>query len=241
MHGQHNLIAQTWYATVTQHLYDTKLVEKVNVVVCEEWKMKRHKHQAQTTKHPTTKNTPHFNGPEGKKVMKDRDVVLDLVMPKNSKNAGVRQERAEADILWQLQDVLFATWARPDPVLQAGRDALAKEAEKAAVAYVKQFIKVCSSSDGTLTMHYAMHHWPDHIRSHGGLSLLNAQGLEACNQAGKRDASRHCNGQMARVKKDGTMSRSRTAQILARAMMSTLFQASKLKETIMKRHVKKHE
>jgi hypothetical protein len=70
---------------------------------------------------------------------------------------------------------------------------------------------------------------------------LNAQGLEACNQAGKRDASRHCNGQMARVKKDGTMSRGRTAQILARAMMSTLFQASKLKETIMKRHVKKPE
>ena len=240
MHGKHNLLAQTWYATVTQHLYDNKLVEKVNAVVCEEWKMKRHKHVAQTTKQPTTKNTPHFNGPEGELVLVRRDDVLDLVMPMNSIKTRVREERAQANMLWQLQDVLFETWSRPTPVDQASRDALAREAEKAAVAYVKQFVKVCSSSDGTLTMHYAMFHWPQHIRDHGSLSLLNAQGLEACNQAGKQDSKRHCNGQQARVRKDGSMSRGRTTR-MARAMMTTIFQVGKMKDTILRRHVKRPE
>ena len=239
MHGKHNLLAQTWYATVTQHLYDSKLVDKVNAVVCDQWKMKRHKHQAQTTKKPTTKNTPHFNGPEGEKVLLERNTILDLVMPRDSQQASVREERVKADMLWELQDILFETWSRPTPVNQTSRDALAREAEKAAVAYVKQFVTVCSSSDGTITMHYAMHHWPQHIRDHGSLSLLNAQGLEACNQAAKRDTRRHCNGQLARDLKNGSMTKGRTAQILARAMMSTIFQAASLKETILKRHVKR--
>lgn len=241
MHGKHNLLAQTWFATVTQHLYDTKVVEKVNAVVCDEWKMKRHKHKAQTTKKPTTKDTPHFNGPEGDKVIKHRATVLDIVLPANSGKAVVRDARIQADRLWQLQDSLFETWSRESPATQQGRDALAREAEKAAIAYVKQFVSCCSSSDGTLTMHYAMHHWPQHIRDHGSMSLINAQGLEACNQYSKRDSTQHCNRQPARVLKDGSMSVCRTAQLLARAMMSTIFQAKRLKERVLKRHVKKSE
>lgn len=144
--------------------------------------MKRHKHKAQTTKKPTTKDTPHFNGLEGIIVKKKRHKVLDIVLPTDSSKRNVREARAATDRLWQLQDTLFETWRRTDPATQEGRDALAKEAKKAATAYVQHFVKVCSSGDGTITMHYAMHQWPQHIRDHGSLSMLNAQGLEACNQ-----------------------------------------------------------
>ncbi len=49
------------------------------------------------------------------------------------------------------------------------------------------FINMCSASDGTVTMHYAMHHWPEDIAEHGSLVAINAQGLEASNQAAKND------------------------------------------------------
>ena len=97
MHGEHNIVAQTYFATVTQHLYDNKVVDQINAVVCEEWKMKRHKHQVQTTK-----DTPHFNGPEEKRVLVERNKALDIVFPPSSQDAKVREARADAHLLWEL-------------------------------------------------------------------------------------------------------------------------------------------
>ena len=105
--------------------------------------MKRHKHKAQTTKKPATKDTPHFNGPEGNTAFPNRSTVLDIVLPANSSNASVRNARVEADELWRLQDLLFETWTRTTPASRQGRDALAREAQKTAIAYVKQFINCC--------------------------------------------------------------------------------------------------
>jgi hypothetical protein len=79
MHGEHNLLAQTFYATVTQHLWNKKVTDAVAKVVNEEWNMKRFKIKQQTGTKAITKDTPHFNGPEGKKVIKERGVILDII------------------------------------------------------------------------------------------------------------------------------------------------------------------
>lgn len=67
-------------------------------------------------------------------------------------------------------------------------------------------------------------------------SLINAQGLEACNQAAKQDLRNHSNRQKVRKKKDGTNTRSRVAQVLAKAMLKTLEFAKVEKEVALKRH-----
>ena len=89
-----------------------------------------------------------------------------------------------------------------------------------------------------MSHHYAMFHWPRHIRIHGSLSVLNAQGLEACNQDGKQDLRNYSNRQTIRLKKDGTQTRARVAQILAKAMIKTLEFAKRVKEVELKRHKK---
>ena len=182
----------------------------------------------------SSKETPHFNGPEGKKVLIHRTQVLDIVLP-----SGPR--RALANQLWAAQDALFETWRRPAAKTQAGREAHAEEARKHAVTVSRLFTRLCAGSDGTVTHHYAMFHWPEHIKHHGTLSVLNAQGLEACNQAGKQDLRNHSNRQTIREKKDVTQTRARVAQVLARAMLKTLEFAKRQEEVQLKRHEKRNK
>lgn len=73
IHGEHNLIAQTWYATVTQNLWDKAEVDRIAHIVNSEWGFKRHTISKQSgSKVATKKGTPHFNGPEGKIVCSRR-------------------------------------------------------------------------------------------------------------------------------------------------------------------------
>ena len=231
MHGEHNILAQTWYATVTQNLTDKDKVERVNAIVCDKWNMKRHKSKMQPGNKPSKKDTLHFNGPEGKKVLEQRAEILDIVCPSGP-------IRILSDKLWAAQDTLFEVWRRPSPESQAGRDAMADEAERVAIQLVRLFVKLTSSSDVTITHHYAMFHWPEHIRQHGSLSLLNAQGLEACNHDGKKDGRYRSNRQTVRTKVDGSNTRGRVAQILANSILRTLNHSSAEKEIELKRHVK---
>ena len=48
MHGDHNLLAQTCYATVTQHVWNKKVTYEVAKVVNEERTMKQFKIKQQT-------------------------------------------------------------------------------------------------------------------------------------------------------------------------------------------------
>ena len=232
MHGQHNILAQTWYATVTQNLTNNDVLEQVNAIVCDKWKMKRHKHKLQNPNQPSSKDTPHFNGPEGEKVLAYREQVLDIVLP-----SGPR--RALADRLWDAQDKLFETWRRPAADSQEGRDKHADEARQHAEAVTGLFTRLSAGSDGTISHHYAMFHWPEHIRHHGSLGILNAQGLEASNLSSKQDLRNYSNRQMVRANKDGTNTRSRVTQVLARAMLKTLQFAKVQNDVELKRHTKK--
>ena len=231
MHGEHNILAHTWYATITQNITDKATMEKVNAVVCDRWKMKKHVHKVQNSAKPCNKDSPHFNGPEGVKVLARRKEVLDIVLP-----SGPRREMA--DKLWEAQDALFESWRRPAAATQEGRDQHVDDAAKHAETVTRLFTRLCAGSDGTVTHHYAMFHWPRHIRIHGSLSVLNAQGLEACNQDGKQDLRNYSNRQTIRLKKDGTQTRARVAQILAKAMIKTLEFAKRVKEVELKRHKK---
>ena len=233
MHGQHNILAQTWYATITQNLIDKHTLDKVNEIVCDDWRMKRHKHKLQNPNQPSSKDTPHFNGPEGDRVLAFRTQVLDIVLPHGPR-------RALADRLWEAQDKLFEAWRRAAPESQEGREAHVEEARKHAVDVTNLFTRLSAGSDGTITHHYAMFHWPEHIRHHGSLSVLNAQGLEACNQAAKQDLRNHSNRQKVRKNKDGTNTRSRVAHVLAKAMLKTLEFAKVEKEVALKRHKTAH-
>jgi hypothetical protein len=105
MHGEHNLLAQTFYATITQHLWNKKVTDEVAKVVNEEWNMKRFKIKQQTGTKAITTDTPHFNGPEGKKVIKERGVLLDIINKYVAKNSPT--VRATAESLWLAQDSLF--------------------------------------------------------------------------------------------------------------------------------------
>ena len=84
-----------------------------------------------------------------------------------------------------------------------------------------------------------MFHWPEHIRHHGSLGILNAQGLEASNLSSKQDLRNYSNRQMVRANKDGTNTRSRVTQVLARAMLKTLQFAKVQNDVELKRHTKK--
>ena len=88
MHGEHNLIAQCFYATFTQNLWDKKTTDEVAAVVNEEWGMKRHTIKQQTGKSPITKDTPHFNGPEGKKVLAGMPEAVDRHRPQDTRGQG---------------------------------------------------------------------------------------------------------------------------------------------------------
>jgi hypothetical protein len=216
MHGEHNLLAQTFYATITQHMWNKKVTDEVAKVVNEEWNMKRFKIKQQTGTKAITKDTPHFNGPEGKKVIKERGVLLDIINKYVAKNSPTAREAAES--LWLAQDELFNIWQTVEPD-KSKWQALSEKARKAAEHYCNIFINICSASDGTVTMHYAMHHWPEDIAEHGSLAAINAQGLEASNQAAKNDGKTHCNRQVSRALKNGGKTRGRMAQILARSII----------------------
>jgi hypothetical protein len=68
-------------------------------------------------------------------------------------------------------------------------------------------------------MHNAMYHWPEDIAEHGSPVAINAQGLEASNQAAKNDGNTHCNRQVSRVLKNGGKTHGRMAQIPARSII----------------------
>jgi hypothetical protein len=99
--------------------------------------------------------------------------------------------------LWLAQDELFNIWQTVE--LDTSKwQALSNKARKAAEHYCDLFIIICSASDGTATMRYAMQHWLEDIAEHGSLGAINAQGLEASNQAAKMTGKR-----IAIVKRQG--------------------------------------
>ena len=82
-------------------------------VVIEEWNMKRFKIKQHTRKKAITKDTPHFNGSEGKKVIKERGVLLDIINKYVTKNSPTAREATER--LWLAQDELFDIWQTVEP------------------------------------------------------------------------------------------------------------------------------
>jgi hypothetical protein len=163
------------------------VTEKVAKVINEEWNMKRFKIKQQTGTRAITKETTHFNGQEGKKVIKERGVFLDIINKYVAKNSHVAREAAES--LWLAQDKLFSILQAVEPDRSKWK-ALSEKARKTTEQYCDLFINICSTSDGTSTMQYAMHHWPENIAEHGSLAVINAQDLEASNQATKKDGKR---------------------------------------------------
>ncbi len=87
-------------------------------------------------------------------------------------------------------------------------------------------------------MHYAMHHRPEDIAEHGSLAAINAQGLEASNQAAKSDGKTHCNRQVSRVLNNGGKTRGRMAQILARSIIRQYNLVNHVNDRRLWRHVK---
>lgn len=231
MHGEHNLLAQTWYATVQCNLWDANTANLVAKVVNEDWKMKRFTITRNTGKKALTKDTPHFNGPEGKVVLARREEVLSIVSPPGHTD----HELVRA--IWEVQDRLFHLWHRPTPVDPADWEAAGDEAQKAAEDYVDLFTLLCSAADGTVTMHYAMFHWPDIIRKFGSLAGLNAQGLEAANQECKGDSKKRSNRQTVRLLGQGLWSRGRAAQLLAKSITRVLARTQANVQKVLVRHV----
>ena len=72
------------------------MTEEVAKVVNEEWNMKRFKIKQQTGTKALTKDTPHFNGPEGKKVIKEGGVLLDIINKYVAKNSPTSRDAAES-------------------------------------------------------------------------------------------------------------------------------------------------
>ena len=60
--------------------------------------MKRFKIKQQTKKKAITKGIPHFNGPEGKKVIREKVVLLDIINKYVAKNSPIAREATES--LW---------------------------------------------------------------------------------------------------------------------------------------------
>lgn len=234
MHGQHNILAQTWWATISCNLWDPKTTEKVGKIVNGDWNMKRFTITKNSGKKAQTKdNTPHFNGPEGKIVLKRREEVLKIVIPET------HADHALVYGLWEAQDTMFAAWEAPAPADPADWTATGDAAQKAAETYCELFTLLTSAADGTVTMHYAMFHWPDDIRRWGSLCGINAQGLEAANQESKFDGKHRCNRQTIRLRKDGTWTRGRAAQILAKAIHRQVARSTTAAQKVLKRHVPK--
>ena len=236
MHGQHNILAQTWWATITCNLWDAKTTEAVARIVNEDWKMKRFQITKNSGNKAQTKdNTPKFNGPEGRVVLQRRKEILEIVVP------STHQDRDIIHGLWEAQDAMFATWQAPAPADPADWAATGDKAQKAIETYVELF-SLLTAADGTVTMHYAMFHWPDDIRKWGSLCGINAQGLEAANQEAKGDGKKHNNRQTARQLKDGAgWTRGRATQILARAVQRQVARARATSQKVLRRHVKKME
>ena len=53
--------------------------DEVAKIVNDEWKMKRHTTKQQSGKKAIIKDTPHFNGPKGKIVLKTRMALLYII------------------------------------------------------------------------------------------------------------------------------------------------------------------
>ena len=165
MHGEHNTRAQTCYATIGQNLYNDVMVAAVNTVLHEKWKMNHHKAKKIDPKQGLTKESAlHFNGPEGIVVDARRGEVLDI---------SAKNNRVMVDALWEAQDYMFSIWrtVEYDPTKWK---ALADKARAAAKDYRDIFMAMTGGNDGTITMHYAMYHWPEHIEEHGSLCHTNA-------------------------------------------------------------------
>ena len=89
------------------------MTDEVEKVVNEDWSIKRFKIKQQTGTKTITKDTPHFNGPEGKKVIKERGVLLDIINEYVTNNSPIAREVAER--LWLAQDELFSIWQTVKP------------------------------------------------------------------------------------------------------------------------------
>ena len=232
MHGEHNTRAQTWYATVGQNLYSDAMVAAVNTVLHEKWKMNHHKAKKIDPKQGLTKESAlHFNGPEGIVVDARRGEVLDI---------SAKNNRVMADALWEAQDYMFSIWrtVEYDPTKWK---ALADKARAAARDYRDIFMAMTGGNDGTITMHYAMYHWPEHIEEHGSLCHTNAQNLEASNQECKGIGKKKCNRQQKRTTKTGATTRGRMAQILARTIQKQVALVNESAPKLLKRHNAKNK
>ena len=97
-------------ATITQQ---HNVTEKVAKGVYEEWNMKQFKAKQQTGTKTITKDNPDFNRPEGKKVVKERDTLLDIIYKYPAKRSSTIREATAS--LWLSLDKLFIIWQTVEP------------------------------------------------------------------------------------------------------------------------------
>jgi hypothetical protein len=99
----------------------------VKIINNDVWKKKRHTIKQQCGKKAITKNTPHFNGPEGKIDIKNQAVLLDNINKYVARGSPTSRQAAED--LWLAQDKLLEIWQPMDPDVSKWRT-LAKIPEK---------------------------------------------------------------------------------------------------------------
>ena len=228
MHGAHNIRAQSWYASVGRNLTTQAKVDDVNHILKHDWQMKRHaKCKKVNPKQGLTKESAiHFNGPEGKRV----DSRIQEVLTKVNPRPGLSEE------MWKSQEKLFSTFRRVE-YDRTKWEALAQECREAAEEYRDIFVAMCNAKDGTISLHYALHHWPEHIEHYGPLCHTNAENLEASNQEAKGIGKKKCNRQKKRTTKTGQQTRGRMAQILARTIQ---IQVSRVNDAGTSKQVRRH-
>ena len=150
------MLAQTFFATVTQHLWNKKVTDEFAKIVNDEWKMKRHTIKQQSGKKAITQDTPHFKGPDGKIDTKNRAVLLDNINKYVARGSPTTLRPAAED-LWLAQDKLFVIWRTIEPDASKWL-AFTDKAREAPLEYCDLFVDLCSKSEGIITMYYAIHH-----------------------------------------------------------------------------------
>ncbi len=105
------------------------MTDEVAKIVNDEWKMKRHIIKQQSGKKAIIKDTPHFNGPKGKIITKNRTVLVDIINKYVARSSPTTRHVAED--LWLAQDKLFGIWQTMEPDASKWR-ALADKARESA-------------------------------------------------------------------------------------------------------------
>ena len=115
-----------------------------------------------------------------------------------------------ADALWDIKGQLFDCYSTVE-YDRSKWAALVDRAQALAIQYRDLFVAMTSANDVTITMHYAIWHWPQNIRDHGSLCQTDAQSLEASNQEAKNFGKKKSNRQTKYTTKTGHETRGRMA------------------------------